>query len=113
MERKHVFRSKTFKINATVDGVIHAAVGSWAAWGDSNRTSSISTHYEDTKDHQWGFARDLQWGQTIQLIEDVNAAKIADHNSPPEPFTVKAGEPLLLTVLTSKDRHKLQFLLER
>ena len=32
---------------------------------------------EDTKDQPWGFARDMQWGQGLQLIEDFDAANAA------------------------------------
>eukprot|EP00747_Dinoflagellata_sp_TGD_P185745 gnl/TRDRNA2_/TRDRNA2_42442_c0_seq1.p1 gnl/TRDRNA2_/TRDRNA2_42442_c0~~gnl/TRDRNA2_/TRDRNA2_42442_c0_seq1.p1 ORF type:complete len:456 (+),score=95.19 gnl/TRDRNA2_/TRDRNA2_42442_c0_seq1:68-1435(+) len=113
-ERGLIPPSKTFRLEALHDGVIHAVVASWEVWSDKQKTHRITTHPEDTKDEPWGFARDMQWGQGLQLVEDYDAAQKSDRNDAPRPFTVKAGEPLLLTVRFSQPcRQTFQFTLRR
>lgn len=113
-ERKHIAASRTFELEALQDGVIHAVVASWEVWSDAERRHRISTHPEDTKDSAWGFARDMQWGQGLQLIEDFDKAALSDRREAPAPFVVKAGEPLLLTVQFSQPcRQSMQFTLRR
>lgn len=113
-DRRSIPQTRTFELQALQDGVIHAVVASWEVWSDTAKTHVISTHPEDTKDKPWGFARDMQWGQGLQLVEDFEEAQRTDRNSAPEPFLVKAGEPLLLTVRFSQPcRQTFQFTLSR
>lgn len=112
--RKDIPLVKTFRLEALADGIIHAVVASWQVWGDKDRSHSMTTHPEDTKDQAWGFARDMQWGQGLQLVEDFDAAQKSDRNTAPAPFIVKAGDPLLLTVRFSNPcRQTFQFTLRR
>jgi len=112
-ERRSIPQSKTFRLEAMHDGVIHAVVASWEVWSDKERTHRITTHPEDTKDEPWGFARDMQWGQGLQLIEDFDDAQKSDRNAAPKPFKVQAGEPVLLTARFSPCRQTFQFTLRR
>jgi len=113
-ERQNIPATKTFQLQALHDGVVHAVVASWEVWSDPEHSHRITTHPEDTKDTPWGFARDMQWGQGMQLVEDFDIASKAERNSTPAPFTVKAGEPLLLTVRFSVPcRQTFQFTLRR
>jgi len=97
-ERKDIPATKTFQLQALRAGTVHAVVTSWEVWSDAERTHRITTHPEDTRDTPWGFARDMQWGQGMQLIEDFDVANKAHRTAAPAPFVVKEGEPLLLTV---------------
>jgi len=113
-ERRHLRETKTFRVEALRDGVVHAVVSSWEVWSDSSRTYRITTHPEDTKHAPWGFARDMQWGQGLQLVEDFDTASKSERHAAPQPFIVKAGEVLLLTVRFSVPcRQTFQFTLRR
>lgn len=113
-ERRDIEAIKTFELEALHDGVIHAVVASWEVWSDSARTHKIATHPEETKGAPWGFARDMQWGQGLQLVEDFDVASKSDRNTAPAPFLVKAGEIVLLTVRFSVPcRQTFQFTLRR
>jgi len=112
-ERAHIPATKTFRLQALHDGVVHAVVASWEVWA-ANKAHRITTHHEDTKDEPWGFARDMQWGQGLQLVEDFDAAGRSERNAAPAPFVVKAGEALLLSVRFSVPcRQTFQFTLRR
>merc|ERR1719373_673206 len=112
--RKDIPLMKTFRLEALHDGIVHAVVASWQVWADPERTHCMTTHPEDTKDEPWGFARDMQWGQGLQLVEDFRAASKSNRNAAPAPFVVKAGEPLLLSVRFSVPcRQTFQFTLRR
>ena len=65
----------------------------------------MATHPDATRDN---FPRDMQWGQGLQLIEDL-AAK----GDGPVPFVVAEGEELELTTRFSVDGVTMQFQLER
>jgi protein arginine N-methyltransferase 7 len=113
-QRKDIPLVKTFRLEALQDGIVHAVVASWEVFGDKEKTHRMTTHPEETKDQPWGFARDMQWGQGLQLVEDFGAAQKSTRNSPPAPFEVKKGEPLLLTVRFSNPcRQTFQFTLQR
>jgi len=113
-QRKDIPLVKTFRLVALHDGIIHAVVASWEVFGDKEKTHRMTTHPEDTKDEPWGFARDMQWGQGLQLVEDFAAAQKSGRNAPPAPFEVKAGDALLLTVRFSNPcRQTFQFTLQR
>mmetsp|Transcript_43276 Transcript_43276/g.136722 ORF Transcript_43276/g.136722 Transcript_43276/m.136722 type:complete len:420 (-) Transcript_43276:205-1464(-) len=113
-ERPQIPATKTFRLEALRDGIVHAVVASWEVWSDSQKTHRITTHPEDTRDEPWGFARDMQWGQGLQLVEDFDAASHSDRNRAPAPFVVKAGEVLMLTVRFSVPcRQTFQFTLRR
>merc|ERR1719322_191202 len=96
-ERQNIPATKTFQLQALHDGVVHAVVASWEVWSDPEHSHRITTHPEDTKNAPWGFARDMQWGQGMQLVEDFDAAQMSDRNAAPAHFIVKAGDELLLT----------------
>eukprot|EP00811_Abedinium_folium_P030390 NODE_4865_length_1837_cov_6.991228.p1 GENE.NODE_4865_length_1837_cov_6.991228~~NODE_4865_length_1837_cov_6.991228.p1 ORF type:complete len:437 (-),score=131.20 NODE_4865_length_1837_cov_6.991228:243-1553(-) len=113
-DRYHIPASKNFTVEVLHDGIIHAVVASWEVWSDKEKTLRITTHPEDTKNEPWGFARDMQWGQGLQLIEDFEAATALDRHMPPAPFHVHAGEKLILTTRFSHPcRQTLQFTLRR
>jgi len=116
-ERWHIPAVKTFRLEALQDGVIHAVVASWEVYGGpagDERAYRIATHPEETKDEPWGFARDMQWGQGLQLVEDFDKAAQCDRRSPPEPFMVRKGDWLLLTARFSVPcRQTFQFTLSR
>ena len=76
-------------------------------------TLMMSTDPRATRDN---FARDMQWGQGIQLLEDLDAEALdAVRNPggistrPPTPLVVKAGEQLRAAVRLSSDSVVLQF----
>ncbi|CAE8659565.1 unnamed protein product, partial [Polarella glacialis] len=113
-DRQHIPSTKTFRLTALKDGVIHAVVASWEVWSDEERTHKITTHPEDTRGAPWGFSRDMQWGQGLQLVEDFDLACKSERNTPPAPFEVKKGEELLLTVRFSVPcKQTFQFTLRR
>jgi len=113
-ERKFIPHTQTFQMAALRDGVVHAVVASWEVWSHRSRSHRITTHPEDTRDEPWGFSRDMQWGQGLQLVEDYDAAQSSERNTAPSPFTVKAGELLELTVRYSQPcRQTFQFTLRR
>jgi len=113
-QRKDIPLVKTFRLEALHDGIVHAVVASWEVFGDTERTHRMSTHPEETKDAPWGFARDMQWGQGLQLVEDFGLAQKSSRNSPPQPFEVKKGDALLLTARFSNPcRQTFQFTLQR
>ena len=56
------------------------------------------------------FPRDMQWGQGLQLIEDLSQAAAG---MAPAPFVVTEGEWLILVTRYSADGVTLQFQLER
>jgi len=115
-DRRSVPPQQTFKIRAKQSGVIHAVVSSWEVWSDADRTHRITTHPEDTRDAPWGFARDMQWGQGLQLIEDYDLANAvgSERRAAPAPFRVTAGEELILTVrMSAPCRQTFQFGLQR
>eukprot|EP00913_Durusdinium_trenchii_P031282 g29289.t1 len=97
-DRRDIPAIQNFKLRATRPGVIHAVMASWEVWSDEAKTHKITTHpelgtSEDTKDQPWGFARDMQWGQGLQLIEDFDAANRAgSREDAPSPFIVQEGE---------------------
>ncbi|CAK0833328.1 unnamed protein product [Prorocentrum cordatum] len=112
-ERAHIPATKTFRLQALHDGIVHAVVASWEVWA-ANKAHRITTHHEDTKHEPWGFARDMQWGQGLQLVEDFDAAGRSERNAAPASFVVKAGEALLLSVRFSVPcRQTFQFTLRR
>ncbi len=82
------------------------------AWEGSDELM-MSTDPRATRDN---FARDMQWGQGIQLLEDLDAeARDAVLNPsgiatrPPTPLVVRAGEELRASVRLSSDSVVLQF----
>ncbi|KAJ9442723.1 hypothetical protein DIPPA_54179 [Diplonema papillatum] len=85
------------------DGIVHAVLTSWEAYSDG--ATPISTHPDDTKTN---FARDMHWGQGIQLMEDLTGPDSAM----PQPFEVKAGVPIRLVVTYSASCVSMQFRLE-
>ena len=67
----------------------------------------MSTHPDDTLHN---FPRDMQWGQGLQLIEDLDGASAT---AAPKPFVVTEGEWLVLVTRFSADGVTVQFQLER
>lgn len=113
-DRSQIPAVKSFRLKALQDGIIHAVVASWEVWSDEAQTHKITTHPEDTRDPPWGFARDMQWGQGLQLVEDFDAACKSERHAAPAPFEVKAGEELVLAVRFSVPcRQTFQFVLRR
>ena len=106
-------------------GTAHCVVLFWEAsmggpgtpaWEGAERLC-MSTDPRVTVDN---FARDMQWGQGIPLLEDLDAALAAAADDPgaaltrpPTPVTVAAGEALTCAVRLSSDSVVLQFELRR
>ncbi len=102
-------------------GTAHCVVLFWEAsqggpgtpsW-EGDDTLMMSTDPRATRSN---FARDMQWGQGIQLLEDLDAEALdAVRNPggistrPPTPLVVKAGEQLRAAVRLSSDSVVLQF----
>ena len=116
----------TVDFAAAKAGVAHCVVLFWDAtvggpgaetWELDGGPLTMSTDPRETVDN---FARDMQWGQGIQLLEDLDAANRDDAldpanalTRPPTPFVVAAGEPLSFDVRLSSDSVVLQFQLNR
>jgi len=123
MAPRDVPRSKTVQLQALQDGVIHAILASWEVWTTENNEVQapchrLTTHLEDSQGQPWGLARDMQWGQGIQMVEDCsvhfNRTGAGFAAKQPKPFVVAAGEPLKLTARFSRPGgHSLQFTLQR
>eukprot|EP00667_Euglena_gracilis_P010635 EG_transcript_10845 len=84
-------------------GTIHAVMLTWEACAH-DRCAMISTDPARTT-----FQRDMQWGQALQLIEDLEAGD----GTVPVPFTVTEGERILVIVRYAEDRIVMQFQLKR
>lgn len=97
LEKRHPF-------TATRSGTVHCVVASWDV--DANGAERMSTHPDATKAN---FARDMQWGQGIQMCEDFGDGA----SSMPRPLTVRKGEPLVLVARYSADGITMQFRVER
>eukprot|EP00041_Stephanoeca_diplocostata_P014457 m.262924 g.262924 ORF g.262924 m.262924 type:complete len:405 (+) comp19703_c0_seq1:72-1286(+) len=97
-------------VKAERAGTIHAVMAYWEAYTtpDSPRSDPaevMSTDPEATRDN---FPRDMQWGQAIQLVEDVSAHK-AGASTRPVPLVVAAGDALEILARFSSDRNVMQF----
>ena len=86
-------------------GTVHAVLASWEVYAGEVDDLLMATHPDATLDN---FPRDMQWGQGLQLIEDLSTESEA-----PTPFVVAAGEWLTLVTRFSVDGVSLQFQLER
>jgi len=87
-------------------GTVHAIMASWEVYA-ADRALVMSTHPDETLHN---FPRDMQWGQGLQLIEDMQSQSLGDG---PTPYIVSEGEWLWLVTRYSKDGVTLQFQLER
>lgn len=76
----------------------------WEVYSDRERTRVMSTNPEATADN---FARDMQWGQALQLVEDT------EEGASPGPVKVSKGEELDLVVRISNDSAVMQFMVYR
>jgi len=96
-------------VTARYSGIVHAALLTWEVYGDTEHPENLvmSTDPVDTVDN---FARDMQWGQGLQLLEDHD---VADPHAPPVPFRVEEGEELELVVRFSEDSVVVQCELRR
>lgn len=120
-------RAKTIDIVATESGVAHCVLVFWDVtigiasldgtlpemWERPDRPLCMSTDPQHTKDN---FARDMQWGQGIQLLEDTQAARQAELRDPvsamtrpPTPMMLSKGDLFHLDVRFSSDSVVLQF----
>ena len=102
-------------------GTAHCVVLFWEATQGGPGTPSWEGADElmmstDPRATRSNFARDMQWGQGIQLLEDLDAEALdAVRNPggistrPPTPLVVKAGEQLRAAVRLSSDSVVLQF----
>ncbi len=93
---------------ATRTGTVHAVLASWEVYDGEADELVMSTHPDDTRDN---FPRDMQWGQALQLIEDLACA--GTRGQAPTPFRVTEGEALVLVTRYSVDGITMQFQLER
>lgn len=112
LERRIPFRAQE-------KGTIHGAVYSWevsSAIGVMGARRKMTTHVEDTVDQ---LARDMQWGQGIQLMDDYVATEeqeLADMRKcteAPLMLHVEKDEPLMLVVRYAEDGVAIQCLVER
>ena len=87
-------------------GTVHAIMASWEVYA-SDKALVMSTHPDATLHN---FPRDMQWGQGLQLIEDMESQSQGDG---PTPYIVSEGEWLWLVTRYSKDGVTMQFQLER
>jgi len=87
-------------------GTVHAIMASWEVYA-ADKQLVMSTHPDATLDN---FPRDMQWGQGLQLIEDMESQSQGDG---PTPYIVSEGEWLWLVTRYSKDGVTMQFQLER
>ncbi|KAL1529390.1 hypothetical protein AB1Y20_000341 [Prymnesium parvum] len=92
-------------IQATQSGTVHAIMASWEVYDGEKEEFVMSTHPDATLNN---FPRDMQWGQGLQLIEDMSQETDA-----PIPFKVTQGEWLILVTRFSIDGVTLQFQIER
>jgi len=114
---------KYINFNATADGIAHCVLVFWqvsiglgpnaADWERPQHPLTMSTDPRSTINN---FARDMQWGQAIQLLEDIHAARIAEQNNPqaaltrqPSLLTIQKGDSLHLGIRFSADSVVLQF----
>lgn len=103
------------RLQASSTGVVHAILASWEVYdgaagggkGGAAEELVMSTHPDATLDN---FPRDMQWGQGLQLIEDLEGASV---DRAPRPFHVTRGEWLVLVTRFSQDGVTVQFQLER
>ena len=101
-----VWRSeRRVRLQAQRSGVVHAVMASWEVYADEAGEQVMATHPDATLTN---FPRDMQWGQGLQLIEDM-----AEEGAAPKPFVVTEGEWLVLVSRFSIDGVTLQFQLER
>ena len=108
--RSRPLADRRYRVKARADGVVHAALFSWEVHSDAEeRKHSMSTHVEDTAKN---LARDMQWGQALQLVEDHTASTSAEGGCP-VPLVVTAGEELDIVVKLSKNGVDIQVLIER
>lgn len=97
-------------VKITHSGKVHAVVAFWEVWSDKDKKFVMSTDPEHTKGQPWGFARDMQWGQGLQLCEDPDETAVTGI---PKPVEVEEGETLYLVVRFNSDRSLPQFHLSR
>ena len=101
------------QLRASKSGTVHAILASWEVYdegvgsGGNEEGLVMSTHPTATLDN---FPRDMQWGQGLQLIEDLEGAS---EDAAPKPFVVTEGEALVLVTRFSNDGVTVQFQLER
>eukprot|EP00996_Jenningsia_fusiforme_P000469 NODE_1411_length_1542_cov_33.421969_g1272_i0.p1 GENE.NODE_1411_length_1542_cov_33.421969_g1272_i0~~NODE_1411_length_1542_cov_33.421969_g1272_i0.p1 ORF type:complete len:413 (-),score=51.63 NODE_1411_length_1542_cov_33.421969_g1272_i0:230-1468(-) len=95
---------RRFTVPAKHTGTAHAVLLTWEAYSDDAHTDIMTTEPGQTS-----FARDLQWGQALQLIDDADAGD----GTTPTPFRTTAGEMVEVTVRYSSDGVVMQFEVRR
>lgn len=92
------------RVRVDAAGTVHAVLASWEVYDaqPSAARATMSTHPEATLHN---FPRDMQWGQGLQLIEDL--AQAAD-GAAPTPFVVTTGEWIVLVTRFSADGVTIQ-----
>jgi len=114
MQRSDVPLEQTFLVKALHDGQIDAAVAYWDIWSDPERCNRLTTNPSDTKGKPWSYARNMHWGQGLQMVEDHDIAERGHADTLPMPLQVVQGEELQLTVRFSKpQRNTFQVMLRR
>lgn len=119
--------TKTVELVAGETGVAHCVLVFWdvtigvpkldgappPAWQLPDQPLVMSTDPNLTRHN---FARDMQWGQGIQLLEDLQAARRAERadpaaalTRPPTPVRLAAGDRVYLNIKFSADSVVLQF----
>lgn len=111
----------TRSITCNKGGTAHCVVLFWEATQGGPGTPAWEGEDQlvmstDPRETRQNFARDMQWGQGIQLLEDLDAEALDAVRDPsclatrpPTPLIVKAGEELRAAVRLSSDSVVLQF----
>lgn len=89
--RESIPENRTFRIQATRPGTVHAALFDWDVWADASRRELLSTASAAR-----GFAGDVAWGRLLQLQEE--AGEDWQYGPYPRRLRVEKGDWLDLGV---------------
>lgn len=98
---------RVIRTRALRDAIVHAAVFSWEVYSGLDKKFKMSTHAEDTVDN---FERDLQWGQGLQVIEDLTGG---ESTALPKPLRVRQGDVLEIEITIAQGGALLQCAVRR
>lgn len=96
-------------LKAAASGPVHAVLCYWEVFAPGV-PFKMSTNPQDTKGN---FPRDMQWGQALQLIEDITETSMTDPLHTPERLWVDDGEELELHTRWSEDSAVMSFQVHR
>jgi protein arginine N-methyltransferase 7 len=106
-------RERRVRFTATHTGRAHVGLATWEVYDDDGK-SVMSTDPRATADN---FARDMQWGQAMQLLEEAEPRNTKNptpaHLTQPLPVMVTEGEELELVVRFSNNGVQMNMAVER